>query len=214
MPSFVGHFPIFEFINMGSPMIFMKVGDRQIDLIKARRIQGKFFMTNLGVFELDGEYENKMMGQSFYIHNLSNCKPISLRHIEKIQKLYRENKAEELTRTLSRINNACDDVSVNYKHALEALTELSESKPNFLTMADIKFFIHYKTFDKSDIKIFNFTKMMQKKTELDVSKKVPTITPILLMGMIGVGIVVLMRFFNPLKLFNIPLLIGSLFGLN
>ena len=35
-------------------MIFMKVGDRNIELRKAIRHQGKYFQTQEGVFELDG----------------------------------------------------------------------------------------------------------------------------------------------------------------
>ena len=95
----ISHFPIWEFINSPSPLVLVKIGDRQIDLINAKRINGKFFHTKLGVFELDGEYENTMMGQPFYIHNLQNSKPISLRHIEKLQNLYRDNDTEKLTDT-------------------------------------------------------------------------------------------------------------------
>ncbi len=218
--SLVSQFPIFEFINAQGPIILLKVGDRQIHVIQARRVQGKFFHNDLGLFELDGEYEMKMMGQPFYLFNLSNSKPISLPRIEKVQKLYRENHSIELTRELERVNNACEKAftitdkdknnifEYNPTSPLNALRELTEAteqkkgeKKSLFDFNDIKFLINYKTFDKSALKIFELAKMMQKKPEFDTCKKIHTLVPLLLLSIAGIGLVVLMRFFNPLRIF-------------
>jgi len=193
----ISHFPIWEFINSPAPLVFTKIGDRQIDLINAKRINGKFFHTKLGVFELDGEYENTMMGQPFYIHNLQNGKPISLRHIEKLQDLYRTNNTVELTDTLSVISEQIEkgmeydmdseDVPYSYVSPLEALKIIRKQKPKFLDDDDIKFIINYKAFDMADLKIFNFKKISEMKPDKDESRKIPTIMPMIVVAVIGIG---------------------------
>lgn len=205
----VSHFPIWEFINSPSPLVFIKIGDRQIDLINVKRINGKFFHTKLGVFELDGEYECVMMGQPFYIYNLQNGKPISLRHIERIQALYRTNKTLELTEILSTISENLekglaskmhdeDEEEQTYEYdrvtPLEALRTILKSRPKFIEEDDIKFIINYKWFDMSDLKIFNFIKISEKNTEKDISKKIPTIIPMVIVSVIGISTVMVLAF--------------------
>lgn len=195
----ISHFPIWEFINSPSPLVFVKIGDRQIDLINAKRINGKFFHTKLGVFELDGEYENTMMGQPFYIHNLQNGKPISLRHIEKIQNLYRTNDTVELTDTLKMISEKIeagmeydmdsDDKPYSYISPLEALASIKKDTAKFLDDDVTKFIVNYKAFDMADLKIFNFKKISEMKPDKDESKKIPTIIPMLIVAVTGIGIV-------------------------
>jgi len=201
--SLFSQFPLIEFINMKGPVIFLKVGDRQIQVIDAKRVQGKFWHNDLGLFELDGEYEGKLMGTPFYIYNLNNSKPISLKHIEKIQNMYRENKADDIIKELGRVQGACEKMENSYVNPLTALSELVKGSTDkkLFDLDDLKFLINYKTFDKSALKIFQFTKMMQKRTEGDTSRKVPTLVPLLLLSLLGVGVVVTMRFFNPFKLF-------------
>lgn len=200
----ISNFPIFEYINAPSPLIFLKIGDRQIDLLTAKRINGKFFHTKLGVFELDGEYENTMMGQPFYIFNLQNGKPVSLRHIEKIQELYRINKTHELTEMLAIISDNIDkgmestgvdkdgEPTFEYTTPLDALKSIQKSKPSFLSDDDVKFIINYKHFDMPDLKIFNFKKISELKPDSDMSKKIPTIFPLAMVGCFGGGIVLLL----------------------
>ncbi len=193
----ISHFPIWEFINSPAPLVFTKIGDRQIDLINVKRINGKFFHTKLGVFELDGEYENTMMGQPFYIHNLQNGKPISLRHIEKLQDLYRTNNTIELTDTLAVISEQIEkgmeydmdseDVPYSYVSPLEALKIIRKQKPKFLDDDDIKFIINYKAFDMADLKIFNFKKISEMKPDKDESRKILTIMPMIVVAVIGIG---------------------------
>jgi hypothetical protein len=179
------------------------MGDRQIHVLNARRVQGKFFHTDLGVFEMDSEYENKLMGQSFYLYNLQNAKPISLKHIEKIQNLYRSNDPNKVTFSLEKISSTCKKFLKGRTNVepLKAIKEIiSETKDTF-ELDDIKFLVNYTTFDKNTLKIFNLTKLDQKKTELDVSKRIFTIAPIAILGAVATTIIIIMRFFNPLKLF-------------
>ena len=198
----ISNFPIFEFVNSPSPLVFVKVGDRQIDLIHAKRVNGKFFHTKLGVFELDGEYEGIMNGQPFYIHNLQNGKPISLRHIEKLQKLYRENNTNELTELLRIVSDSVEKgMSVNaidehgerelsiYNSPLDALREIQKNKPDFLDDNDTKFIVNYKQFDMSDLMIFNYKKISEMRPESDTSRKIPTIFPMTIVALTGIGIV-------------------------
>ena len=195
----ISHFPIWEFINSPSPLVFVKIGDRQLDLINAKRINGKFFHTKLGVFELDGEYENTMMGQPFYIHNLQNGKPISLRHIEKIQNLYRTNDTAELTDTLKMISEKIEagmeydmdteDKPYNYISPLESLSDIVKLKAKFLDDDIIKFIVNYKAFDMADLKIFNFKKISEMKPDKDESRKIPTIIPMVIVAVTGLGII-------------------------
>lgn len=199
----ISHFPIFEFVNFPSPLVFMKVGDRQIDLINVKRMNGKFFHTNLGCFELDGEYENTMNGQPFYIFNLQNSKPISLRHIEEIQNMYRGNDTKELTEALTTIYDQIekgqeperdenDDPIPKFSSPIDALNMIKQKMPKFLSPEILKFIIDYKYFDMADVKILNFKKIKEMKPNRDESRKIPTITPIATLFGIGMaGIVAL-----------------------
>ena len=197
------HFPLIEFMNASGPVIFLKMGDRQIHVLNARRVQGKFFHTDLGVFEMDSEYENKLMGQSFYIYNLQNAKPISLKHIEKIQTLYRSNDPSKVTSSLEKISSTCKKFLKERTNVepLKAIKEIIAETKDTFELDDIKFLVNYTTFDKNTLKIFNLTKLDQKKTELDISKRIFTIAPIAILGAVATVIIIIMKFFNPLKLF-------------
>jgi len=189
-------------------MIFLKVGDRQIELRKAVRHQGKYFLTKDGVFELDGEYSYTLSGQQCLIYNLFNAKPISLQGIEKVQQLYRERKAGILVRELERINSAIESgAEKKYTDPIHAMAELYKGKPEEISAVDQKYLIDSRIFDKDDLKLLNTAKMNSKNVNSGLSLKVPTIIPILLMGAIGIGIVLAMQQLNPFKL--IPQLFGG-----
>ena len=76
--SLKGHIPFLEIRIMHGPMVFLKNGDRNIEIRKVQRVQGKFWESKDGVFELDGEYEYKLFGQAIYFFNFFNSKPISI----------------------------------------------------------------------------------------------------------------------------------------
>lgn len=200
--SLKGHFPILEFKLLKGPMIFMKVGDRQIELRRAIRHQGKFFIIKDGVFELDGEYGYNLGGQSCLFYNLFNSKPISIQGIEKLQILYRQRKASVIVRELDRINTAIESsIERKFGDPIHAMAELYSRRPEELNHREQQFLINYRTFDKDDLKLLNTDKMNGKKVDVGLSLKVPTILPLLLMSIIGIGIVILMTQFNPLKWF-------------
>lgn len=200
--SLVGHFPIMEFRLFKGPMIFLKVGDRQIELRKAVRHQGKYFLTKDGVFELDGEYAYTLSGQQCLIYNLFNSKPISLQGIEKVQKLYRQKKAGILVKELERINNAIEaGAEKKYTDPIHAMAELYKGKPEELSAQDQKYLIDSRVFDKDDLKLQNTAMMQAKKVNVGLSLKVPTIFPTLIMMGIAITGILLLTQINPLKWF-------------
>ncbi len=198
--SLTGHLPILEIKLMKGPIVFLKVGDRQIEVRKVVRHQGKFFQTRDGVFELDGEYAYNASGQSVMFYNLYNSKPISLVGIEKLQKLYREKKAHVIVRELGRINSAIEaSAEKHYTDPISAMKELYSKAPVDLSQSDQKFLIDYRIFDKNDLKLLNTSKMNSKNVNTGISSKVPTILPMMLLMGIAIGIVVVMTKFNPLN---------------
>lgn len=187
---------------MKGPIVFTKVGDRQLEIRKAIRHQGKFWQTSDAVFELDGEYSYELIGQQCLFYNMFNAKPISLQGIERVQQLYRERKAGNLVKEIERINNALEMASEKkYTDPLHALAELYKGKIEEISQQDMKFLIDYKVFDKDDLKLANITKMNAKKMNVGNSLKIPTILPILLMMSIVIPILLIMTQINPLKWF-------------
>jgi len=198
--SLKGHFPIMEFRLMRGPMVLMKVGDRQLELRKVTRHQGKYFKTIDGIFELDGEYAYNLSGQQLLIYNLFNAKPISITGIERVQQLYREKKASLLVKELERINSAVEASSEKrYQDPIHAMAELYKGKPDELNRQTQKYLIDSRLFDKDDLKLQNTAMMNARNVNKGLSLKVPTIIPLLLMSVIGIMTVVVMSQFNPLR---------------
>lgn len=201
--SLKGHFPILEFKLMRGPMILLKIGDRQIELRRAIRHQGKYFITKDGVFELDGEYSYNLAGQQVLIYNLFNSKPISLTGIERVQQLYREKKAGLLVRELERINSAVESGAIKkYTDPIHAMAELYKGRPEELSTSAQKYLIDSRLFDKDDLKLLNTEKMNSKNVNRGLSNRVPTIIPTLLMMCIAMALLVVMTQINPLKWFT------------
>jgi len=183
-------------------MVLLKIGDRQLELRRANRVQGKYWITKEGVFELDGEYSYELVGQQLLFYNLFNAKPISLQGIERVQQLYREKKAAVLVREVERINTALEASTGELKvtDPILALAELYKGKIDNLSQDDMKYLIDHKVFDKDDLKLLNISKMNSKNVDKGLSLKVPTVLPALLMMLIGLSIVGLMSLVNPFKL--------------
>gem|GEM_PF-3778833 len=205
-----GNFPMLEWIYSAGPMILLKVGDRQIEIVKAKRFQKKYFMMNDGIFELDGEYENRMNGQSFYIYNMYNTKPISIDGIEELQKEYREGNMSKVYRETERVYNAITQIMTtdkdkSFTNPIKVLQTLEETRSKdskgTLSKETQKFLVDYKFFDKSDMKLQNIDRMLAKKINGMLSYRVMTTGPILLMSLIAMGIIGFMTMFNPLKIF-------------
>lgn len=186
---------------MRGPIVILKSGDRNLEIRKVTRHQGKYFLTKEGVFELDGEYAYELSGQTCLFYNLYNSKPIYLQGIEKVQELYRRKKADVLVRELERINSAIEAGNEKkFVDPINAMKELYSKKPEELSQNDQKFLIDSRTYDKDDLKLLNTAKMNSKNVNYGLSGKLPTILPMMILMGIAVGIVLVMRTFNPLKL--------------
>lgn len=206
--SLKGQFPILEWIYSSGPMVLLKVGDRQIHVVKAKRFHGKYFMMNDGIFELDGEYEYRLNGQSFYVYNLYNTKPISIDGIEEIQTEYRKGNMGKIYRATERIHSAIEQATTDKDKAftnpikvLQNLEEKREQDKDGFSQKTQQFLVNYRFFDKSDMKLQNIDRMLAKKINSGLSYRVMTTGPIILISMIAVGILGVMTVFNPLKLF-------------
>ena len=178
-------------------MIILKSGDRQLEVYQARRMEGKFFKTKHGIFELDAEYEYKMSNNAVYFYNIHNAKPIWLQGIETLQRYYRENKAEVIVNELATIEGAIK----NNSNPIEVMQRVFEkSKDSKLTQEELKFLIDYRLYDGEDVDLLVIKEMDKKRINTGISGKVTTILPMLLFSLIGIGAIVIMRFLNPFKL--------------
>lgn len=204
MPSFAlkGQIPILEMKAFQGPFVFLKVGDRQLEIRQVKRVQGKFWESSDGVFELDGEYEYKLWGSAVYFYNLYNSKPISISGIEQVQKIYRERKMSRLVTALQEIYDAVKGEKKGIYSPIHALKKLSEVETG-LPLEDQKFLVDYISYNKDDLKLQNIKEMTQKKLNMNLSMKIITIFPMLIFAGIGITAVVIMRFANPLKLIGI-----------
>lgn len=192
-----------EWIYMRGPMALIKVSDRQIHIVKTNRIMEKFFKTKAGNFELDGEYEYRMNGQSFYFYNLYNSKPISIDGIESIQKMYRDGKMKAVYEETERINTSLESATKgSFVNPIKAMKELTEKQAEGITKSDQKFLIDYKIFDKDDVKLQNIEEMLAKKTNSGTSYRVMTSGPILLLTIVGLTVLGIMTQLNPFRIFE------------
>jgi len=188
--SLKGHLPVLEMKIMHGPMVFLKVGDRQLQLKKVWRVQGKFWESEDGVFELDGEYEYKLFGQAVYWFNLFNSKPISLSGIEQVQKLYKQRKFHLLLEPLEKIYNAVKNQKLGIYSPIHALKEISKAETG-LPQEDEHFLVDYISYNKDDLKMQNIKEMTEKKLNKNISYNVKTIFPTLIFSGIG-GLAVIM----------------------
>lgn len=197
--SLKSHFPIMEFNTGGSPMIILKSGDRQLEVYHAKRIEGKFFMTKHGTFELDAEYEYKMSNNAVYFYSIHNAKPIWLQGIETVQRFYREKKADVIVNELAMIEGAMK----NNSNPIEVMQRVFEkSKDSKLTQEELKFLIDYRMYDGEDVDLLVLKRMELKHVNSGMSSRVTTFLPLLIFSLIGVGAVVIMRFLNPFTLLS------------
>lgn len=192
-----------EFNWKRGPIILIKTGDRHLELKQANRIEGKFVLTKYGVFELDGEHEYRLSNNSLYIFNLHNAKPVSIQGIEKIQSFYRNKQANIIVKELAIINQALKEHS-DPLEAMEIVFEKNKDQTN-ISQDDIKFLIDYRTYYKDDVGHLILDRMDDKNPLKGMSGSVTAYFPILIFAGIGIAITIFLRFFNPLKIFNIPI---------
>jgi hypothetical protein len=83
--------PLFEIKISGSPIAFVKGGDKQINFIKIKKFSGKYFCTKDGaIYELDDQYEYRYKSTSIYIYNFANSKPLSLIGMQEVDQTLRK----------------------------------------------------------------------------------------------------------------------------
>ena len=156
-------FPILEFKYGKGPFAVIKTGDRNLDLIKCKRTNGKFFLTNLGVFELDGAYELRQDTQIFYIYNLHNPKPLSLRAIEDIQQKYLEGENQLIVDEIKDIEKAIEQEKAT-KSPVAILAHLAnKAEGEGLEDYTKRFLVDQKIYDKEDAKLFQSQPLITRK---------------------------------------------------
>ena len=201
-PSFAikGHFPIMEVLLGGGPIILMKNADRSLEVMKAKKIAGKFIETNIGVFEIDGEYEHRFNKvASFYVFNVHNSKPLSLSALESIQNYYKNNQTSIIVQELAKIQKT---VEIE-KDPLSSMAKVFKEENSVIDDQTKKFLIEYLTFNKDDVKLLIQNRRKTKHPKFDQTKPISTIFPVLVIGMIATIVLIVMRFINPLKILNI-----------
>mgnify|MGYP001458991584 CR=1 FL=1 len=64
--------PLFEIKLSKSPIAIIKTGDRQLAFIKIKKFDVKYFaVKDLGIYELDDDYEYRYKNTSIYLYNYS-----------------------------------------------------------------------------------------------------------------------------------------------
>ena len=203
-PSFAlkGHFPIMEVLLGGGPIIIMKNADRSLEVMKAKKIAGKFIETDIGIFEIDGEYEHRFNKvASFYVFNVHNSKPLSLTALESIQQYYKNKETSIIVNELAKIKTAVE----KEKDPLSSMASVFKEENAVIDDQTKKFLVEYLTFDKDDIKLLIQNRRKTKHPKLSQTRPISTIFPTLILGCITTAVLLVMRFFNPIKYFNIPL---------
>ena len=201
-PSFAlkGQFPIFEVLLGGGPIIFMKNADRSIEIMRGKKLSGKFIETDVGVFEIDGEYEHRLNKvASFYLYNIHNSKPLSIRALESVQNYYKQKQTSIIVNELAKIK----EIVKKDKDPLTAMSSVFKQKDSQIDEVTQKFLVEYLTFDKDDVKLYIQNRIKTKKPRFTQTRKIQTTFPIVIIGLLATGVLLFMRFFNPLKIFNI-----------
>ena len=83
--------PLFEIAFSKKPIAIIKTGDRQLAFIKINKFDVKYFaVKDLGIYELDDEYEYRYKNTSIYLYNHANSKPLLLTGMQEIDQSMRK----------------------------------------------------------------------------------------------------------------------------
>ena len=83
--------PLFEIGLSKKPIAIIKTGDRQLAFIKINKFDVKYFaVKDLGIYELDDEYEYRYKNTSIYLYNHGNSKPLLLTGMQEIDSAMRK----------------------------------------------------------------------------------------------------------------------------
>lgn len=132
--------PLFEIKLTKKAVAVIKTGDRQLAFVKINKFDVKYFaVRELGVYELDDEYEYRYKNTSFYFYNYANSKPLLLSAMQEIDQTMRKFGDSELL-NLPRVKRAIPENSNFDFSALppDRTTEMTPETKRFLNdfMAD------------------------------------------------------------------------------
>ncbi len=184
--------PILEIIWSNSPIAFIKTGDRDLQVIKIKKILGKFFITKYGVFELDSKYEYRIGKQAVYLFNATNSKPLSLPALNKIQEMYRKNDIEDLVKEMKKIDVAIKEA--NLSDPLKILEYIVKEKGgSAIDLATEKWLMGYRAYDPASIRVLLTQAHQAKKAIESMSPQLKAALPmIIIMGaVVGFAILVM-----------------------
>jgi len=186
------NFPILEIIWSNRPIAIIKTGDRDLQIVKIKKILGKFFITKFGVFELDSKYEYRVGKQAVYLFNATNSKPLSLPALQKVQEMYRKNDIGDLVKEMQKIDVAIKEA--NLSDPLKILEYVVKEKGGgAIDLATEKWLMGYRAYDPASIRVLLTQAHQAKKAIESMSPNVKAALPmIIIMGaVIGFAILVM-----------------------
>lgn len=186
------NFPILEIIWSNNPIALIKTGDRDLQVVKIKKILGKFFITKYGVFELDSKYEYRVGKTAVYLFNSTNAKPLSLPSLSKIQEMYRKNDIEDLVKEMKKIDVAIKEA--NLSDPLKILEYITKEKGgSAIDLATEKWLMGYRAYDPASIRVLLTQAHQAKKAIESMSPTVKAALPmIIIMGaVVGFAILVM-----------------------
>lgn len=184
------NFPILEIIWSNSPIAIIKTGDRDLQVIKIRKILGKFFITKYGVFELDSKFEYRVGKQAVYLFNATNSKPLSLPALAKIQEMYRKNDIEDLVKEMHKIDKAIKDA--NLTDPLKILEYVVREKGGTaIDLATEKWLMGYRAYDPASIRVLLTQAHQAKRAIESLSPQIKAALPMVIVAGVVIGFAVL-----------------------
>lgn len=184
------NFPILEIIWSNSPIAIIKTGDRDLQVIKIKKILGKYFITKYGVFELDSKYEYRVGKQAVYLFNATNSKPLSLPALAKIQEMYRKNDIEDLVKEMHKIDKAIKDA--NLTDPLKILEYVVREKGGTaIDLATEKWLMGYRAYDPASIRVLLTQAHQAKRAIESLSPQIKAALPMVIVAGVVIGFAVL-----------------------
>jgi len=184
------NFPILEIIWSNSPIAIIKTGDRDLEVRKIRKVLGKFFITQYGVFELDSKYEYRIGKQAVYIFNATNSKPLDIPALGKIQQMYAKQDIGDLVKEMQKIDQAIKEA--NLTDPLKILEYIVKEKGGTaIDLATEKWLMGYRAYDPASIRVLLTQAHQAKKAIESLSPTVKAVLPMVIVAGVVIGLAVL-----------------------
>ena len=184
------NFPILEIIWSNSPIAIIKTGDRDLEVRKIKKVLGKFFITQYGVFELDSKYEYRIGKQAVYIFNATNSKPLDIPALAKIQQMYEKQDVADLVKEMQKIDQAIKEA--NLTDPLKILEYIVKEKGGTaIDLATEKWLMGYRAYDPASIRVLLTQAHQAKKAIESLSPSVKAVLPMVIIAGVVIGLAVL-----------------------